>query len=536
MKKTFLVLCVCLVLSVLAYSQDAASQGEEKKVIRGAQVMKLLHHDVSAPFKDLPNIVNFSTVKKVHPIRNVPLPPGAADEANASKDPNIQKFLGALAIPSASGNFEGIGEATSPSCNCAPPDTNGAVGPNHFVQTVNTTLGVYSKTGVMAAGFPKTIQSLWSGFAGQCANTNDGDPVVAYDQFADRWVISQFSVTGSNRECIAVSTTNNPTGSYSRYEYQYTGFNDYPKIAVWPDGYYITYNMFSGESGAKVCAFDRAKMLTGAAAGTQCFNTPSYSLLAATVDGPAPPAGAPEYVVNFGTNSLRLWKFKVDWANSANSTFTGPTTINANSFAAACGGGSCISQSGTTNKLDSLADRLMNRFAYRNFGTHESFVVNHSVFVTSSGRGKNKVEIDGVRWYELRNTPASANGNPSMFQQGTYAPNDGLSRWMGSVAMDKQGNIGLGFSASGASAFPSIRYTGRLAADPAGQMSQGEAVITSGTGSQTGNLHRWGDYSSIMADPVDGCTFWYTTEYLTTNGSFNWHTHVGSFKVSSGCN
>ena len=532
MKNTTQVLCMIGGLLFLCLSpvlaQDAASP---EKVQRGAQVMKLIHHDVSPAFSDVPNIVNFSTVKRVHPIHRVPLPPGATDEANISKD--VQGYFGAMAIPSTITNFEGIGEATSPSCNCAPPDTNGAIGPNHFVQTVNTTIGVYSKTGVMASGFPKTIQSLWAGFAGQCANTNDGDPVVAYDQFADRWVISQFSVpTGSYRECIAVSTGSNPGGTYNRYEYSYNGFNDYPKIAVWPDAYYITYNMFSGESGSKICAFDRSKMLTGAAAGTQCFNNSTYSMLPATVEGVLPPTGTPEYAVNFGTNSLRIWKFHVDWTTPANSTFTGPTTIATNSFAAACNGGACVPQKGTQNKLDSLADRLMNRFAYRNFGTHESLVVNHSVLISKS-KGK---EVDGVRWYELRKTPASATGTPALFQQGTYSPADGLSRWMGSVAMDKQGNIGLGFSASGPTAFPSIRYTGRLAGDPQGQMSQGEAVMTSGTGSQTGSLHRWGDYSSIVVDPVDGCTFWFTTEYLTTSGSFNWHTRIGSFKVNSACN
>jgi hypothetical protein len=194
-------------------------------------------------------------------------------------------------------------------------------------------------------------------------------------------------------------------------------------------------------------------------------------------------------------------------------------------FSAACsGGGTCIPQPGTSQKLDSLADRLMYRLAYRNFGSYESLVVNHSVAV---GSGRSKTQTVGVRWYELRNP----NATPTVFQQGTFAP-DSIFRWMGSIAMDKVGNMALGYSASSTSVAPSIRYTGRLVTDPPGTM-QTETVIQAGGGSQLRNLNRWGDYSSMAVDPSDDCTFWYTTEYLKANGTFNWSTKIASFKFPS---
>ncbi len=292
----------------------------------------------------------------------------------------------------------------------------------------------------------------------------------------------------------------------------------------------MTYNIFTNGqtfAGSKVCAFDRAAMLAGTAATQQCFQlSTSYGgLLPSDLDGTtAPPAGSPNFVMNFGANSLNLWKFHVDFANSALSTFTGPTTIPVAAFNAACsGGGACIPQPGTSNKLDSLADRLMYRLAYRNRGGTESLVVNQSVTVGTKRNG-----ITSVRWYEVR----SPNATPTVYQQGTLGTADGVHRWMGSIAMDKAGNMALGYSASSGSIAPSIRYTGRLVSDPLGTM-QSENSILAGGGSQTGTLHRWGDYSAMTVDPVDDCTFWYTTEYLKTNGSFNWSTRIASFKYPS---
>jgi len=242
-------------------------------------------------------------------------------------------------------------------------------------------------------------------------------------------------------------------------------------------------------------------------------------MLPSDLDGSRlPPAGSPNYVLALGStaNTLAFWKFHVDFTTPANSTFTGPTTLATAAYAEACSGGTCIPQSGTTQQLDSLADRLMFRLAYRNFADHEALVVNHSITAGSS---------TGVRWYEIR----LANGTPSIFQQGTYAP-DTSFRWMGSIAMDQTGNMGLGFSVSSSSLHPQIHYTGRLVTDTAGTMPQGEGTILNGPGSQTANLSRWGDYSMMAVDPSDDCTFWYTTEYLPANGTFNWKTRIGSFK------
>lgn len=277
---------------------------------------------------------------------------------------------------------------------------------------------------------------------------------------------------------------------------------------------------------------------TSAVATTAGLNFPSNfaSLLPADLDGASgatgttslPPTGTPTFLINFGTNSLNLWKFHVDFTTTNNSTLTGPTNIAVASFSPACNGGVCVKQPNTNQKLDSLGDRLMFRLAYRNFaGTHESLVVNHSVRVGTTKSNP----FTGIRWYELRRTP-SGSGSFSVFQQGTYSPNSTF-RWMGSIGMDKTGNIAVGYGASSGSIFPSVRYTGRVPGDAAGTL-EAETTLKAGAGSQLPNLNRWGDYSSISIDPSDDCTFFYTNEYLKSSGTFNWSTQIGSFKFP-GC-
>ena len=273
-------------------------------------------------------------------------------------------------------------------------------------------------------------------------------------------------------------------------------------------------------------------MLTGAAATQQCFNlgTSYGGLLPADLDGPTQPAaGTPEYIVNFGSSRVNVWKFHVDWTTPASSTLTGPTAVATASFSTGCSGGTCIPQTGTSQKLDSLADRMMYRLAYRQFPTYGAMVTNHTVAVGKQAR----TGQTGVRWYELRVNSA---GTPSLFQQGTFTngtgTGDGLYRWMGSAAMDKNGNIGLGYSVSSSGMRPSVRFTGRAATDPAGTMGA-ETSLQAGAGSQTTGLSRWGDYSSLSVDPDDDCTLWFTTEYLKTSGTFNWSTRVGSFKLNN---
>ena len=493
-------------------------------------VSREVNHDLSPPLYLIPPAVRQGG-QRVHDIEILPRPNVAS-----VVDSVVQRTGPTRRAPATLLNFAGVGNGfTGPAgtffVGSAPPDTNGDVGPNHYVQIVNTDFAIFNKSGTAVFG-PTPINTLWSGFGGGCQSNNDGDPVVIYDPIADRWVISQFSVsTLPYLQCVAVSKTGDPTGAYYRYSFPSAipaDFPDYPKMSVWPDAYYETFNMFAGGvtfSGGEVCAYERAKMLVGLGATQQCFNvgTNYGGLLASDLDGAQlPPAGSPNYVLALGlsNNDLAFWKFHVDWANPAKTTLTGPAAITVAAYNALCGGGTCVSQSGTTQKLDSLADRLMFRLSYRNFGTHESLLVNHSVAVGAGG---------GVRWYEIR-TPGTT---PTVFQQGTYAP-DSSFRWMGSMAMDQSGNIALGFSTSSSSLHPQIRYTGRLAGDPAGQMTQGEGTIASGAGSQNGGLTRWGDYSMMAVDPADDCTFWYTTEDIPANGSFNWVTRIASFKLP-GC-
>ena len=375
-------------------------------------------------------------------------------------------------------SFDGIGVGLGAySVCCAPPDPNGTVGPNHYVETVNVHYAVFSKSGTLLFG-PIPINTVWSGFGGSCQTHNDGDPTVLYDPIADRWIINQFAVNVTpTLDCVAVSTTGDPTGTYFRYSFSYgSTFPDYPKLSVWPDAYYATFNMFNAAGttflGAQACAYDRTKMLTGAVATQQCFNTSSVygGLLAASLDGSRlPPAGAPNNIVALDSPStsslLQSWKFHVDWTTPANSTFAGPTSIPVVAYTNSCAArprGDCIPQGGGGTNLESLADRLMYRLAYRNFGDHEALVVNHTIEV-----GSGSSLHSGVRWYELR---PDASRNLTVFQQGTYAP-DGNWRWMGSAALDQSGSIALGYSVSSSSLFPQIHFTGRLATDPPGTMT-----------------------------------------------------------------
>jgi hypothetical protein len=428
---------------------------------------------------------------------------------------------------------EGI--PVDPSARVAPPDTTGDIGPTHYVQWVNLRLAMYTVTRAngtissvdIVSGFPKAGNVLWQGFGGACETYNDGDPIVQYDQLADRWILTQFAVTKSPYyQCVAVSQTGDPTGAYYRYAFSYsTDFNDYPKMGVWPDAYYITYNMFKrGKtfSGSKVCALERSKMLTGATARQVCAQTSaSYgSLLPADLEGSTLPAtGTPNYLLSIGTSALQFWKFAVNWT-AGTGTLTGPTAVSgAATFTRACSGGTCIPQPGTTQKLDSLADRLMYRLSYRNLGTREALLVNHSV---SAGG------VSGIRWYELN----IAGGTPSVRQQGTWQP-DTSYRWMGSAAMDKTGGIAVGYNVSNSTTVkPSIWYAFRGPNDTLGSIGP-ELQVLNGPGSQTTTLSRWGDYSTMSVDPTDGCTMVFTTEYIPTNGTFNWATAIQTFKLST---
>ena len=472
----------------------------------------------------------------------VPVLPLGKQLTNRNRAVNgaVQTKVAAPKMPGTQLNFEGI-DFPGVNCNCAPPDTNGAVGSTQYVQIVNTGLEVFDKsTGNSVLG-PISIESVWSGFGGVCQNNGEGDPVTLYDKLANRWVITQFAGTAQpTHECVAVSTSPDATGSYNRYDFNLgsafgNNFYDYPKLGTWPDAYYMSMNVFNASGtaflGPQPFAMDRTAMLAGAPAtiiSTGILGPTDDQLMPADFDGSIlPPGGAPNPFTEIGTNpTWKLWRFHVDFTTPANSTFTLGGTLTPDPFNVVCGGsaGACVPQAGVSDKLDTLGDRSMFRNDYRRFSDgHEALVGNMTV--DSNG-------VAGIRWWEINN---ATSGSPGFAQQSTYQP-DNTYRWMGSAAMDASGDIAVGFSASSSSINPQIRYAGRLGTDPPNTLGQGEATLFAGTGSQTDTVSRWGDYSDLTVDPSDDCTFWYTNEYYSSaaNGATgNWQTRIGSFKFPS---
>src|SRR5256885_9160643 len=294
-------------------------------------VSSAIKHDVSPAVRDLPVIARSEHENRAHAVKHWPHKPVVS-----AVDPVLQSSAAPAVVTSNVTVFPGVGKGDygfAP--NAAPPDTNGAVGATQYVQWVNESFAVFDKATESLITGPIAGNSLWAGFGGGCEQNNDGDPIVKYDQLANRWIFTQLSVsTTPYMQCVAVSTTSDAMGTFNRYAFSYANnFNDYPKLAVWPDAYYISFNMFlNGQSfeGSRVCAYDRAAMIAGGAATQQCFQLSSAfgGLLPSDLDGATlPPAGSPDYALNFGNNTLNLWAFHVDWANPANSTFTGPTSI-----------------------------------------------------------------------------------------------------------------------------------------------------------------------------------------------------------------
>lgn len=424
-----------------------------------------------------------------------------------------------------------------------PPDTVGDVGPNHFIQAVNTSIGIYNKTGTQLAAF--TFNTLWNG-AGSgtvCDNTNRGDPTVVYDPLADRWIVADFAFTGGGTtppfyECVAVSKTGDPVnGGWWLYAIRaddagHPWLPDYPKMGVWPDGIYMTANMFDSSfnyKGVRVFAFNRTDLESGATVRmviVDISNTNYFSLMPSNLRGTSPPAGRENLLVSESNTAFafEVWKFHVDYIGGG-STFTGPTNVSQTSYTVAA-----ATVPTPQNSLDSLRERIMMQNQYRNIAGTESLWVNHTVRTPSSGP-------TGIQWAQINVTGGTIVTTPVQQQIFGNLSSDGIHRWMGSLGVDKDGNMAIGYSAANASNNPSIRYDGRLATDPAGTLSQGEATLISGGGSQQGNCgggvcQRWGDYSAMSVDPTDDCTFWYTTEYYASNG-LNWQTRIGSFKFPS---
>jgi hypothetical protein len=451
-------------------------------------------------------------------------------------------------------SFEGITTAeTRPNTDCSmqnscwSADASGAVGPNDYMQSVNFSLAIYKKDGTRILG-PTSSATFWSGFPAPCGGS---DEVVLYDRQADRWFASMFGQDQTTKwfyQCFAISTSPDPLGTYYRYAFvtSKTEFNDYPKFGVWPDAYYMTgqrNKIFAG-LGLFVAAFERDRMLAGQAARMVLFSIDNNGscdangtcdhragMLPADWDGQTPPpAGAPNYLVRPladelgwpSPDKLELWANHVDWGNPGASTLTLTDTLIPNPYQPACGyDQNCVPQPNTATRLDPLASGyLMYRLAYRNFGDREALVLNQTVDV---GDLAPEVHV-APRWYELRRN----GGAWSIFQQGDYAP-DSDHRWIGSIGMDRVGDIALGYNVSSSTRYPSIGYAGRVPGDPAGTLSQ-ESILQAGGGSQKGFIF-WSDWSQLTLDPTDDCTFWYVNGYQPADSdNQGWATHIGAFR------
>jgi len=517
------VVVVAVSLTALLIPQTIAASERPSLIPQGSYVSPAVH--------DMPPQARGSEPAAEISRRHPPARPGSVDVV----DPVEQTSTSTAAAAQTLAQWEGLGAGyPGYTVTAVPPDPNMAVGPNHIVQWVNNAFVVFDKSGRQVIS-PVSDGTFWGN---STCNQLGGfsDPIVQYDRAANRWLVGEVAIPlfpgliGQFAQCFAVSTGPDPTGSYYMWAYGFgTSIPDYPKIAVWPDGYYVTWNIFQNGSsftGAETCAWDRVGMTSGVTAPAfVCFQLSSAfaSLLPSDLDGATlPPPGSPNFVMNIdpASGSLNLWKFHVDFATPRNSTFTGPISVpGVAPFTSPCPDiQDCIPQPATTTRLDGLGDRLMYRLVYRNFGDHESIVANHTV-VASTG-------ATGVRWYEIRNPNAAA----AIYQQGTFAP-DTDNRWMASIAMDHSGNIGVGYSVASAGTFPSIRYTGWEVGDPLGALQQ-ETFFVVGGGSQTG-YNRWGDYAAMRIDPSDDCLFWFTQEYQATTQVSNWNTRIGSFRFAS---
>lgn len=511
--------------------------------------------------------------------------------------------------PAPAQSFDGLSNADNTRViggRVLPPDTVGAVGTAAYMQAVNLVVGIYNKTTGAPMMAPVALDSFWANFGPEC-RSGSGDPIVLFDHLANRFLISQMrfpilsgsapegaaadddligsdgeaneggdgslppishetdagpAVLAGNEayECIAVSQTADPTGAYYRYAFKIANdrLNDYPKLGIWPDGYYMTFNMFTDRfefTGIKVAAAERASMLVGRPARLVLKDIPvengdgsfNFSAVPSTLAGSSPPPGTANTIVmladrdfhGFATDNLRLWDFKVNWANPKASKLQSPSDLPV----AALDGNlcnfsrQCIPQAGTTNRLDPSAGRIMLSAQYRTFQGHGSLLLNHTVDATGTN-------VAGVRWYELRAPGHSTNWG--VYQQGTFM-DAGLHTWMASIGMNKLGEIGMGYSTSSSSTFPAIAYTMRAPGDELGRLDTGRTLIASAKPqyypSRASTAARWGDYSALTVDPTDDCTFWYTNEYYGVDSpisisrgfpsSIGWKTRIGSFRSPS---
>ncbi len=566
-------------LLFLAVSPPAAAQSSAGRQHLTPTFSKAVAFDLSPALRNLPRAARPLVFDPNKVIEVRPEGESEGPEVHSkgySGDAALQALSPAIAIPSPLANFEGLSNQDNFNIfgfRVNPPDPNGEVGRNHYVEMVNLLFAVYDKSGNKLLG-PMDTGTLWSGFAVPDCTDPSGDPVVLYDQFADRWLLSQFTTRGFNPSgnfngkpfynCVAISQTGDPTGAYYRYAFITSQpdstsafFPDYPKYGVWGNSYLLTSRDFGrkNEYGISVYALEKGRIVAGDpnarmvhffldSAVPGVLPQIGDGLLPADIDGanagegPAPIVGTQDDGGPYGAtfDALNVYDLSVNWNKLSKASLKLvaqlPVAPFDSIFPCAPTARDCLPQPGITNPdqyLDILSyrQRPTFRLAYRNFGQYEALVTNQSVEALPG--------LAGVRWYEIRRT----GGTYSLNQQGTFAPSDGIHRWMGSVAMDRQGNMALGYSVvNGTNVFPGIRYTGRLSGDPLGQITLGEGVIINGSGVQTTTNSRWGDYTDITVDPTDNCTFWYVNQYYTAAGQASspagWQTRIASFKLP-GC-
>jgi hypothetical protein len=571
---------MAIAVVVLVATAGTTQAGPTAFKANGPKFSQAVAFDVSKPLKELAKGRKAPVVDKAalsYGPDGIDFEPAASSLRSArpavAAAPSAVGGQQALAIPSPIANFEGLSNQDNFNVfgfRVNPPDPNGEVGPNHYVEMINLVFGVYSKTGTLLLG-PVDTGTLWSGFAVPDCTDPSGDPIVVYDQATDRWFLTQFTTRGFADptlpfyNCVAVSQTGDPTGAYFRYAFitqpDVDGgyfFPDYPKYGIWRDTLIMTTRDFGSVDGYGISVYglEKNKMVDGnpAARAVQFFldsdvvplNLIGDGLLPPDTDGkqkakndvPAPIVGTQDDGAGYGGtfDALNIWDFDVKWHSTPTASLVLKTQLPVapfdSIFPCAPTSRDCLPQPGITNPaqyLDILSyrQRPIWRLAYRNFKDYEVLVTNQSV-EDPAGAG-------GTRWYEIRRV----GGTYSVYQQGTVTGGDGVHRWMGSIAQDKKGNMALGYSVvNGTTVFPGIRYTGRLAGDPLGTMPQGEGTIINGSGVQTTTNSRWGDYTAMTVDPVDDCTFWYVNEYYTAAGQASspagWQTRIASFKLP-GC-
>ena len=523
MKKITLLMALCLMMTLPSLGQEKFPPTE---VIVGEYIGKtiplreyaLLQNDEKRKY-DVPYIVpNESRTPFEYVDTNTVIPDLQTEDGSIVTRAIEQNFIGASASEGGGG---------------FPPDPTGAAGPNHYVHSVNSFVKIFDKTGNLEVG-PVSLGSFLS------IPSNFGDPIVLYDQLADRWLVSEFgNLNAGNTLAIGVSETNDPGGAYNVYQYNFSGLPDYPKYGVWHDGYYATINL-AGQT-TRGFVVERDVMLAG---GTdpqiflfalpdvvvnpnQVKSPEPVNLLGTSIDTDAP--GYIVYLQDDGWTSqitfdhLKVWEIDVDWDNASNSTVSSPLVIPTDPFDSGelfGNGNGALRQPGTSQRLAAHGGIVSFAANYRTFAAHNSWVITFNTFIDND-------ETGGIRWIELRNDAVS---DWSIFQEGTFSIADGQSRVMSSSAMDAQGNIALAYTVGSTTLAPSLRYTGRFDGDPLGLMTVTETTIINGPGVRT-NSNRYGDYSHMTMDP-NQFTFWFTSDYFSSNNQ--WRTQVAAFSLSGG--